>query len=370
MPTANEQLVDHAIRHQVELAQYSNSVVRRIMAVMNRTDARMSEELASVVQRIANEPTFRVERLEAMLASIRALNAQAYAQVGQELRAELENFVAYEANWQRMNLVDVLPAQVSVASVSVQQVYAATMSRPFQGVLLNTALAEVEATTAKRIRQTISQGIIEGRTTDQIVRDIRGSKALCYNDGLMNRSRREVEAITRTAISHVAGMVQDASVEANKDIIKGVEWVSTLDLRTSEQCRLRDNLLYAPVTHKPIGHSYPWLAGPGRLHWNCRSSQITVLKSWREMGIDIEGGANARDTRASLDGQVASNKSYATWLSQQSAARQDEVLGVQRGKLMRQGGLSLEQMYDQRGRYLTLEELRQRDAKAFRKAGL
>ncbi len=88
------------------------------------------------------------------------------------------------------------------------------------------------------------------------------------------------------------------------------------------------------------------------------------------MGIDIEGDANIASTRASLDGQIPADKSYADWIKQQSAARQDEVLGATRGKLLREGGLKMEDLYSQKGQYLTLEELRKKEASAFKKAGL
>ena len=88
------------------------------------------------------------------------------------------------------------------------------------------------------------------------------------------------------------------------------------------------------------------------------------------MGIDIEGDANISTTRASLDGQVPADKSYAQWIKEQSAARQDEVLGVTRGKLLREGGLKMEDLYSFRGEFLTLDELRKKEYGAFKKAGI
>ncbi len=368
MATANELLVDQAIEHQVSLAKYSNGVVRRLIALLNRTDERLALELEKAIDKAGAE-AFSVQRLESLLASTRNLLAQSYGQVGAELRDELKDFTAYEASWQEMALRAPLPLQISVASVSVDQVYAAAMSRPFQGVLLKGALEDIEALTARKIRQAIAQGIVEGRTTDQIIRDIRGTKALKFKDGLLERSRRDVEAIVRTAISHTAGVTQDAVMGANPDLISALMWSSHLDLRTSPICRVRDGKLYRPVDHKPIGHNFPWLAGPSRAHWRCRAAQIPVLKSWKELGINIDGSANLKGTRASLDGQVPKGTTYADWLKKQPAAKQDEVLGPARGALLRTGNLPLESMYSQKGEYLSLEELRKRYPISMESAG-
>ena len=68
-----------------------------------------------------------------------------------------------------------------------------------------------------------------------------------------------------------------------------------------------------------------------------------------------------------MDGTVPAETTFASWLQRQSPARQDQVLGPERGKLIREGGLKLPDLYSPNGRYLTLEELRERDAASFAK---
>lgn len=68
-----------------------------------------------------------------------------------------------------------------------------------------------------------------------------------------------------------------------------------------------------------------------------------------------------------MDGVVPAETTYGDWIKRQPAARQDQVLGPERGKLIREGGLKLPDLYAPNGRYLTLDELRERDAAAFAK---
>ena len=367
MASANERLRDEAIRHALDFRQYTNGVVQRIVAVLNRGDARLFAELAEALDRLDPE-SFTVERLESMLVSVAQLNAQAYEAIGRELDGVLREYVAYETAYQRQMLASVLPVQVHVATVSAEQVYAAALARPFQGVFLRQVWPELGAQRMRLVRRAIAQGFVENRTTAQIVRDLRGTRAKGYADGLVQRSRRDIEAVVRTAMGHYSGFVADRTAEANSDLIKAVQWSATLDLRTSETCRVRDGKLYEPVTHQPIGHKLPWGGGPGRAHWNCRSDQVFITKSWRDMGVNMD--EVPAGTRASMDGQVPAETSYGEWLKKQSAARQDQVLGPARGKLLREGKLTLEQMYSDKGRWLTLDELKERDAAAFRRAGL
>jgi hypothetical protein len=170
-------------------------------------------------------------------------------------------------------------------------------------------------------------------------------------------------AVVQTAISHTAQVAREQFNEANSDLIKAELFRATLDSKTSPPCRIRDGLKYEAGTHRPIGHKVPWLQGPGRLHWNCRSTSTPVTKSWRELGIPID--EISPSDRASMDGQVPAETTFASWLQRQSPARQDQVLGPERGRLIREGGLKLPDLYSPNGRYLTLDELRKRDAEAF-----
>lgn len=359
MPSTNTKLQDKAIDHAVDLHRYSNGVVRRMVAVLNRSDANIVAQLSVVLGQL-DASTFTVDRLEALLKGV--LNERAYLEVLAELQPELRALAEYEAGFQARTLTAAVPDPVlvrfPVASVATEQVYAAALSRPFQGRLLAGWFKDLSESRGRLVRNTIRAGYVEGKTTADIVRSIKGTKALGYADGIMNRSRRDLATMVNTALSHTAQTARAVFTEANKDLVSAVRWLSTLDTRTSEECAIRDGLLYEVDTHKPIGHRIPWLQGPGRLHFNCRSVSTLVTKSWRELGMDIDD--MPAGTRASMDGQVPADTTYAEWLGRQSAARQDEILGAKRGALLRQG-VPMERFYNDRGQWLTLDQLYQRE---------
>ena len=86
MPTANEELLDSAISHSVDFTRYNNGVVRRIIAILNRADKDLFEQLTAALDRLPAE-SFTVERLDMMLQSVRRLNESAYAALQSELQA-------------------------------------------------------------------------------------------------------------------------------------------------------------------------------------------------------------------------------------------------------------------------------------------
>lgn len=381
--SVNEDLFDAAVSHAIDLQRYTTWMVQRVIGLLNRTDNDLVAALSAALDRLPPE-SFTVERLEGLLTSVRQINLQAYNQIERELNERLREFAAYEAQYQLQLFQSVIPAQVvasvGVAAVNMAQIEAAVLSRPFQGrnlkgwieglrdELTQKDLPGLADQKIARIRDAVRMGYVENQTIDQIVRRVRGTRAKGYSDGIIEIDRRNAQAVVRTAVSHTAASARDAFYEANTDLIKAVEWNSTLDSRTTPICQARDKLRYHPVSHAPIGHKVPWLGGPGKAHWSCRSVGVPITKSWKELGVPIEDMTPT--TRASMDGQVPAETTYSQWLQRQSAKRQDEVVGPTRGALMRTGKLEFDRLFDNRGQYLTLDQLRERDASAFAKAGL
>ena len=61
---------------------------------------------------------------------------------------------------------------------------------------------------------------------------------------------------------------------------------------------------------------------------------------------------------------------YQEWLGRQSYQFQNDVLGVNRARLFRDGKVPLDRFVDKSGRQYTLAELARRDRQAFLDAGL
>lgn len=371
MATANEKLQTAAISHQVDLQHYSNSEVRKIIALLNKADASLMVRLQDALDRLGPD-SFTAKHIDSVLANVRELNRQAFGEAAGTLTVDMEELAQYELSYQDQLFTAVVPATVlqlkPLASVTMQQVRDVAFKRPFQGRLLSEWMSSLEAGRASQIRDAIRVGMVEGLTVSQMVQRIRGTRAEGYADGLLNRSRQEIEAVVRTAIGHVSNSARDAFYDANEDIIESQDWLSTLDGRTSPPCRLRDGLRYKPGNHAPIGHSVPWLSGPGRLHWQCRSTSVPRLKLWSELGIDPKDMPPA--TRASMDGSVPAETTYSEWLKGQSTTRQDEILGKDKGALFRTGKLPLDRFYNDKGKVLTLEQLKAKEPVAYQRAGL
>ena len=365
MPSVNERLADAATRRAIDLEYYKTGIVHRMVALLNRADGDIMEQIRQALERMPAS-AFNLERLEQLLAGVREQNRQAYERLRLALEPELRRLAEYEIAAQAQMLRGTLPTQVSVsvgiANVSAEQVYAAALARPMQvskdgAVPLNEYLRGLESGRAARIRDAIRLGYVENETIDQIVRRIRGTRANGYADGLLEQPRQHIEGMVRTAVAHTSNFARQRFYEANDDLVKGWQFLATLDNRTSITCASLSGKIF-PVGQGPM---------PPR-HINCRSTSVPVVKSWRELGIDLPEVDPG--TRSSMDGQVAADLSFSDWLRSKPASVQDEILGRTRGRLFRSNEIDVDRFTTNKGRVYTIEELRRRDAAAFERAGL
>lgn len=347
--SVNDEIADELIRHQVYLQRVGNATARKVLALLKRSDARL-------IERLLRDDLTELSRTrqETLLRELRRIIDSAFEDATGALQIDLDELAVYEGEYQLDMFRRVLPVKLETVAPGADQILAAVNSRPFQGKLLKEVYSELSASSFRKVRDTIRAGFVEGRTTDQIVRDLRGTKAQGFKDGILDGNRRATETVVRTAVNHTANTAREYTYERNADLVRGVRWNSTLDGRTSAVCRARDGKVYDPGK----GPRPP-------AHFNCRSSTSPILASWRDLGFDFD--ELPPSTRASMNGQVPADQDYDTWLRKQPRAFQVEVLGETKAKLFR-AGLKMDRFIDRKGQELTLTELKRRERDLWEKA--
>jgi hypothetical protein len=107
------------------------------------------------------------------------------------------------------------------------------------------------------------------------------------------------------------------------------------------------------------GNTLPFNSGCPR-HWGCRSLIVPITLSYRELGIDVD---KPKGTRASDLGQIPSDTTFDGFLKRHDAAYVDNLLGPGRAKLWRDGKITLNDLVNQTGRPLTLDQLARKSTK-------
>jgi hypothetical protein len=353
LKSVNERLRDAALLRAINLQRYANTEVRAMLRVLNEADQALSAALSAALERLPVE-AFTVQRLDALLSGVWDLNDALYRQLALRTAQDMEALTAVELRFHAAQFSDLLPqGQARVGIPSAAQVAAAARSRPFRGQLLRGWFDTLGASRQTRIEQALRVGYVQGATVDEMVRQLRGTRAQGYKDGIINIDRRHAEAVVRTAVAHTAAVARDAFYERNRKFISEEQWLSTLDRRTTDLCISRDGVRYTSPAHAPVRKGDPpWLEGPGAIHWGCRSTSVPILNSAEVLGFELPPVE-----RAAMNGVAAPGTTYKEWLAAQPTATQDHVLGPTRGALYRAGKYKLTEFYDERGQLLRLDEL-------------
>lgn len=360
MPTAPQELIDIGTRHQVYLERLKSGEAKKVEAFLKKLDRTISARLAG-----RDVTSFSRDRLNQLLLSVRSDLGILANEFTDQVSAQAISLADYEAGFEIRALGQVAAADFVVPTAAALQF--AVFNNPLtilgadNGKLLKPFIKDMSNRTLERVAGAISAGYYEGQTTNQILQTVRGTRANKFTDGILYQMNNTAKTITRTALQHAAVQSREQVWQNNADIVKKVRWVSTLDSRTSAQCRALD------------GKEYPIDKGPRPpIHPNCRSSIVAVLDD-RFSFLREDATRSARNASGEVV-SVPADETYYTWLKRQPAAFQNSAIGKSRAELLRKGGLSSERFTElQLGKNfepLTLDEMKALEPTAFEKAGL
>lgn len=187
-------------------------------------------------------------------------------------------------------------ALAAIVERSTQRIHSSTRPLP----------ADVERVMKREMIRGIAVGDNPRRTAARIVKQAEGR----FNGGL---TRALTIARTETLDAHREAT--QASEKANKKILEEWEWHAALGARTCPSCWAKHG------TRHPLDE-----AGPND-HQNGRCARVSVTKSWKELGFDIEEPASITP-----DAEAAFNDL--------TPDTQKKIMGSQRLELLQSGQIS------------------------------
>jgi len=361
--TLNEKIADTFIRHDVDLQRLQADQRRLILIELRKIETKIVAKL----QGMAGD-SFTKARQQALLSSVRDLIKSGYQSVLTVHRAESLDMARFES----AHLVTMLNAKMgaSVFAIGVPDSVITSMLKDntVLGAPLRTIWSQEAGTLTQAFISEMRQGILASETTDDLIRRVRGTKAMQYKDGIMNPRERAVEMRVRTSAQSILNDARMETYKKNSDVLNGVQWQSVLDARTSEICIALSGQSWDMEGNPLPGTEQPF-PGPPPAHPNCRSTLIPIVKSIGDLlgdpSVDEEVNAEVnkipKATQASMDGQVAGTLSYEDWLRTKPVGFQQEVLGAGKYKLWAAGKIQARDLIDQRGNPLTLAQLKALD---------
>jgi len=380
MPNANTVVADELTARGIILERAELSVVENVLEILSRVQDSLIEDLARLdPSEVADR--YKAARLEKLLESTEKNIAKLYNEIKTSSSEQIVRLAKVEAKKLRASYskavgVDIFSIELDSARFKQIADEALILGGP-SGQWWEKQAGDLQ----HKFTLEMQEGLARGEGLGELKKRVAGSREAGYADGIMSLARRNVESLVRSAAQSVLNQARLELYRENEEVIKGLQWRSTLDLRTSPICAALDGLLWS-LDGKPQGHTKEFQRPPA--HWRCRSTIIGALRSWDELARrpqlnlgDIKGKAQTvfeerlrargfdetkisqamMNARASLDGQVSRATTFEGWLKGRSESEQKSVLGVGRWELWNSGKVKLQDLVTKNLRPLSLDEL-------------
>ena len=337
---ANTAIYDKQVDRAAMIRLYEQKVAKKVVTVINGHEVRISDIIAANKAKMSDK-------------------------LREEIDQEIKKSFVELHNVTSRSLLDLVTDQISYTYQTIETTIGKLwksekpMQRVAEDIVLQrpiysdkTLLAgwtDLSISERKRIEQVIRKGIADGMTESDIALQIR-------KGNVFNITRNQSLGLARTAMTSVQAQADNEVYKANKDALRGWQYVAVLDSRTTPLCAHRDGNIYAldDTVHLPPAH------------WYCRSTTVPVVKSYADLakleGIDRIRKRNFEGLTpkqiAYYDGQTPLKESYSEWLFRQPLDVQLKHLGDNnRVEMFQSGQLTLDK-FTVDGRAIGIKELR------------
>ena len=344
MATVNDDLKDTIIDHSAMVRLYEENLQRMIDDILVRDQPKLHRAIArggsqrDVIRNVNRQINRTIDRSFNMLST------------------ELKSFISMEADFHTDNLDREAGEIWRTRNTPKTRLRDLVNNTPLRDSrLLGDHFRDIGQGQQVRISSAIRRGLAFGSSHEQIADDILSGNSLKI-------TRNQARAVVRTAITEFSSRAAMQVYTENADVLRGYQYVATLDSRTTPICARNDGRVF------PIGGDGPLPP----LHWNCRSTTVPVTKLFDEIDPgDERVKTRAYDSlpprkRARYNGQSPIAEDYDAWLRRQSLDVKLRHLGnnVERVNLFQEGTLKLLQFTTPQGLFISLEVLRRLSAYA------
>ena len=333
---ANERLRDDLIRHAIYADRYADAQLKDILKVLRSV-------VKDIEYRIASEPNVvTLAWLEQVKGWIEQQAEVFTSQLENGLKQSIKDLITHEGELFTKDMYRAIRLKVNYTIPAPEVIERAIFAMPVDsGHLFDELMKKYDQLTKDYFISEIRAGIVSGEGTKEMVHRLSGETSL------LSVQAASAERMVRAVVMHTMNTTRVELYKANRDVIKSVQYVATLDTKTCPVCGTLDGKVW------DLDEQHP---NPP-MHYNCRCVIAPITKSWRELGIDKD--EVPLSVRSSMNGYVPETMDYTEWLAKQSEKTQAEILGPTRLKMYKQG-VPIEKMV-RNGKPLTIEELRQKE---------
>ena len=355
----NKKLAEKAVLQALKDARYTTGQRKAIMKQLSGTIDSLVAELSKLTGLdTSKSPRRRKQIISSFLQNAEQIIEKDFKAFEKAFTSEMSLYAVYESEAAAKAVNTAVGVGLVSKTLTEKQAIALVSETWIANRTVNEYFKGMQESLRADLFAAMRRGYLTGESTESLIRKIRGyvdAEGIQHAALIDGATRKSAERAVRTMVMGIANEARHKTLVEDSDVVKGFQWVATLDGRTCADCASRDGLAWDLDGNGLDGNTFPYETPP--IHASCRCTLVPVLKSWEELGMDLPEFDPS--TRASMDGQVSDTLDFKEWFDSKGAAFQAKWLGPGRYELWQKGKITFRDLVDQNGRELTLAQLKE-----------
>ncbi len=248
---------EYATTHGIKLLRVEAGMRQDALLLLEDLQGELGKIIAS-----GKGSALKTQKYSMMLNEATATIDQTYKALGNNHVRKLEQLVGIE--WDAANAMINKSVGVELVTGSIPtKLLEAAVNGP---VILGHSSKEWWAGQSSDLRRQFTaqmgMGTLLGESVPDLVKRIQGAGIIIKPapgspPGIMKQARRNAEALVRSSVQSTSNHARLESFKAKPNIVKGIQWLATLDSRTTIICHPDRPAPDSPPNRPPTGESSP-----------------------------------------------------------------------------------------------------------------
>lgn len=271
-----EKYKDLVIEHNIYLDRY----IAYLIVLMNKKISYNDNKIIKELRNIKNSDKLKLSDYRVLKAYFKDYSNGITEDIEKEYQKAIKKFAKKENDWFNALILTLLP-------LTVKNFYTKLDNKAIEKIIglpiienktMQQLMKEWSKAKQDKFIRILATGYSKNWNTSEIYDKIVGSKDLSFKDGLIKKSSKQILATIRTGITAIENNIKIQNYKQNSKLIKGVQWSSILDDRTTLICiNLDGKIDLFDGSVKELNGLVP------PAHWACyhKDTKVMTDKGWK-----------------------------------------------------------------------------------------
>ena len=274
----NKKLAEKAVLQALKDARYTTGQRKSIMKQLSGTVDSLVAELSKLTGLdTSKSPRKRKRIISAFLQDAEQIIEKDFKAFEKSFTSEMSSYAVYESEAAAKTVNTAVGVDLVSKTLTDKQAAALVSEAWIANRTVNEYFKGMQESMKADLFSTMRRGYLTGESTESLIRKIRGyvdAEGIQHTALIDGATRKSAERAVRTMVMGIANEARHKTLVEDADVVKGFQWVATLDGRTCADCASRDGLAWDLDGNGLDGNTIPYETPP--LHASCVTGDTLV----------------------------------------------------------------------------------------------